>query len=204
MMLPRNDRWYASLFRPRPGQIAGDINPYLAHMDAARVRHIGSLMPAAKIVYLIRNPIDRLWSELGMALRDRGHNGLERVDFDFLEGQLTEASNTPLSAYLHNLRVWGAVYPREQILVGFFDRLRGDAAGLLRDIYDFIGISSGDAFIPATVGAKSNASRSPAVPPRFQRLLADLFMPQLEELHAHFDNRYTAAWLEGARLVRAP
>lgn len=199
MLLPRNDKWYASLFQPGPGQIAGDINPYLAHMDHARVAHIGELMPETKIIYLIRNPVDRLWSELGMALRDSGLKGLDGIDGDYLEQQLTDASKTWLSTYIKNLQTWRDVFPQEQIFVGFFDQLRDDAPALLRAVLDFIGVGSGDEFIPPAVTKKSNASGGPSIPERYLHLLSTLFMKDLEELHAHFANSYTESWLDRAR-----
>ena len=201
MFLPRNDAWYASLFRPGQGQIAGDINPYLAHMDQARVAHVGSLMPNAKIIYLIRNPIDRLWSEFGMAMRDRNITDFEGLDHAYLESQLELASKTWLSTYLANLATWREVYPASQVMVGFFDQLKEEPRVLLKNVFDFIGIDSSDACIPPTVGQKSNASGGPRMTDRYRLLLSDLFMSDLEKLHAHFDNRYTARWLDDARQV---
>ena len=199
MVLPRNDRWYESLFRPRAGQIAGDINPYLAHLSRAQVKHIHSLMPDAKIIYLIRNPVHRQWSELGMALRDRGIQGLGGLDHEYLTAQLTEASQTWLARYIGNLATWQAEYPEDQIKVGFFDQLSQDPAGLLRELYRFIGIDHSDAVIPQSVREKRNASGGPDIPERYARLLAELFLPELEELHGHFDNPYTERWLREAR-----
>lgn len=199
MVLPRSDRWYESLFQPSAGQIAGDINPYLAHLARPRVEHIHSLMPDAKIVYLIRNPVHRQWSELGMALRDRGVKGLDGLDDGYLTAQLTEASRTWLARYLGNLATWKAVYPEEQIMTRFFDQLSEDPAELLREIYRFIGIDDSDAVIPASVREKRNPSGSPNIPDRYARLLSELFLPELEELHGHFANQYTERWLQDAR-----
>jgi len=55
-LLQRSESWYASLFTPGEGQIAGEITPAYARLDEDTVGRVHSLMPNAKIIYLLRDP----------------------------------------------------------------------------------------------------------------------------------------------------
>jgi hypothetical protein len=199
MFAPRSDRWYGTLFRPRPGQIAGDINPYLAALERDMVERIHRLMPDIEIVYLLRNPIDRLWSQLGMSMKELGIARLESLDAAGLRRSLELGSQQRLSDYLGNLQRWREFYRPEQIFVGFFDQLEENPRALLRDIYGFLGLDASDALIPPSVQAKSNPGSGPAIPAEYAQLLARLFLPKLEALHQELGSPYTERWLLRAR-----
>ena len=203
MLAPRSDRWYGSLFRPAPGQIAGDINPYLAALERSMVERIHRLMPDIKIVYLLRNPIDRLWSQLGMSMKELGIARLESLDPADLRRSLEVGSEQRLSDYLGNILRWRELYRPEQMFIGFFDQLEESPRDLLRDIYGFLGLDNRDAMIPASVRAKSNPGSGPAIPAEYALLLAQLFLPKLEALHRELGSRYTERWLQRARDVVA-
>lgn len=59
----KDPSWYANHYRPAtPGQCCGDITPYyLFHPEApARIRR---LLPNAKLIVLLRDPVDRVLSQ---------------------------------------------------------------------------------------------------------------------------------------------
>lgn len=199
MFMPRTDGWYASLFKPGPGQMAGDINPYLAAQEDAVIARIHRLMPKAKIVYLIRNPVDRMWSQVQMSMREYGAKSLDELNPDILRRALEIASTERLSDYAGNVRRWREHYGEEGIFVGFFDQLVEDPRALLTDIMVFLGLSHDEEHIPPSVKKKSNPGSGPVIPAEYSQLLADLFLPKLADMHALFDNAYTARWLADVR-----
>jgi len=204
MLLPRSDAWYGSLFRPGPGQIAGDINPYLARLDHDTVARMHRLMPGARIVYLLRNPVQRIWSQVGMSMRERNVKSLDAIDPVVFRRALELGAREDLSNYMGNIQRWLEFYPSEQLFVGFFDQLVRDPRGLLRSIYEFLGIHSSDDYIPPSAAKKSNAGSGPTIPQEYLEMLTEIFTPQLEALHQHFGNAYTEKWLTEARQVATP
>jgi Sulfotransferase family len=56
-----SDSWYRSLFAAERG-ITGDITPSYSILNEEDVRRMHATAPHAKIIFLIRNPIDRAWS----------------------------------------------------------------------------------------------------------------------------------------------
>ncbi|RMH88590.1 MAG: sulfotransferase [Calditrichaeota bacterium] len=196
---PRTDKWYASLFTPGPGQVAGEVTPAYARLDEAVVARIHSLMPGVKIIYLLRDPIERLWSQAAMHFSNRGYDNLLNVPEMELQAFLNRKNANLNSQYPEVLRRWETYFPSEQIFVGFFDKLREDPAGYLKDIYRFLGVEAEDRYIPPQVAQKHNARTYPPIPDHLARMLAERYYGDIESLHRRFENPYTARWLKRAR-----
>lgn len=197
-LLPRTDRWYASLFAPEPGQIAGEITPDYSIVEQDVVRKVHSLMPNLKIILLLRNPIDRIWSQAAMYHRQvefRTLDTLCQVDFEkFADMDITKR----LSNYPRTLQVWESVYPSEQIYIGFYEQLQESPHQLLSDVLRFLGVDSAEQHIPNTVQRNPNAGKYPEIPRPFAAYLAGQYHEQIKSLHQRFDNQSTASWLESA------
>src|SRR5215207_5202714 len=56
-----DDGWYASLFEQGRGKVAGEATPDYAILDEEAIAHVHGLMPDAKIIFMMRNPIERPW-----------------------------------------------------------------------------------------------------------------------------------------------
>ena len=69
-------QWYADHYQPsKPGQVRGDITPfYLFHM--AVPERIRSILPRARLIALLRDPVDRALSQYFHARR----HGYEQLD----------------------------------------------------------------------------------------------------------------------------
>jgi len=215
-MLPRGDNWYAGLFSPSVGQIAGDITPAYAFLDKSVVARIRALMPAAKVIYLLRNPIDRIWSQVAFFSSHLGYRDIHTLsgqaipefmvtlnkvtrNSDFV--QSLDPGSSSYSDYARSLDTWESYYPGAQVFVGFFDQLVGSPGDLLREILGFLELPASGKYIPACVDRKVNASQYPAIPPQFGRHLARRQYENIQRLHQRFANRYTAGWLRYAQEV---
>ena len=195
--LPRNDGWYASLFSPREGQIAGDISPGYDIVTQNIVTHIHSLMPNLKIVYLLRNPIDRMWSHAAMRFRKWGDQGLHTIDEERIKSFLDNETVIRRTQYLKTLQAWEQVYPKEQIFVAFFEQLKQNPRQLLKDIHHFLEVDA--SYIPDSVEQKVGAGQYSQIPAHWARYLAERHHEQLTVLHQRFNNSSTANWLEFAK-----
>ena len=54
-----NDRLYSDLFNYIPEKITGEITPDYSTLNKDSVSHIYQIMPEVKIIFILRNPIDR-------------------------------------------------------------------------------------------------------------------------------------------------
>jgi hypothetical protein len=196
-LAPRDDAWYQSLFPAIPGRITGEICPGYARLRGDAVARVHGLMPKAKIVYLIRNPIERSWSYARQYFKNVGYASLDKVSQQDLRGFLNK-DRAGHSDYSGALTAWERHYGNGQMLVAFFDDLATDPRGLLRRILNFLSVDNADDLIPATVQTNPNPGRAPTIPSELWAYLARLHYDQLAELHARFDNAWTLAWLASA------
>jgi len=202
----RSEDWYQSLFPRQDRCVTGEVTPSYAIIAEDRIRRLHERMPGIKIIYLLRNPIDRSWSNAAMHLRKMPDNGADRVTDEWIVAHFARDKMLARADYVLNVQRWERHVGRDRMFVGFFDQLESDPAGLLRQIFDFLGVESSDEFIPATVKVKRNPGNSAGIPLRFRPILANLHLEHIAAVHRHFDNAYSKAWLDSATefLAAAP
>lgn len=192
--VPRSDRWYGTLFTPGVGQIAGELTPGYSILDRPIVERIHRKMPDLKVIYLLRNPIERTWSQLNRKHRQAVYG--ENFDSDeVIEAFMAQTHPHARSSYLRNLEVWESVFPKEQIFIGFYEQVKEEPEVLLRAIYQFLGVDASDKYIHRPAEKKVNVGRYDPIPARWAGVLAQRYYGQIESLHKRFANQSTASWL---------
>jgi hypothetical protein len=195
----RSDRWYASLFQPRPGQIAGEVTPDYAVIPSQRIHTIKRLMPDARLIYLMREPIRRQWSQAAMFLAAEEMNG-RRSGPEALKAYLGRDDNLRQSLYHANLQRWREVFSDDQLYIGALEEIEKDPEQILRSILEFLGLDPGRFdWKAAATGERVNRREYSPVPDEMSRALAAKFLPDLERLHRELNRDFTRDWLENAR-----
>ena len=201
--LPRTRRWYRSLFTPGPGQICGETTPRYATIPSYEIKRIRKLMPRLKLIYILRDPIDRMWSDLAMFQRPRfGGHGLRKADDNTMNAFLSDPENLAHSRYAANLARWEEFFPQEQIFVGYQEEISGQPTDLLRRMYDFLGVTTDKAACFARAAEQINKKKYPPVRPRLARRLAEKLAEDTNALHAKLRNSHTAAWCQRSNQLR--
>lgn len=138
---------YERLFAEAGDAIAiGEASPiYLESPDAAR--RAQALVPEARIICGLRNPVDRAYSDYLMYLRSRGRR------FDPVSDLSPDAAwAKPDSHWMHIgmyhglLRRYFKAFPRSQIHMFLFDDLQRSRHGVVQAIYAFLEVDS--QFVP--------------------------------------------------------
>ena len=204
LFMPRNDRCYQSMFPRGPAQIAGDVTPGYDLLKSGRVARVKALLPAAKIVYLVRNPIDRVWSDAAETLTRRTRRPFEKVPqvelMRFLESEAVHRR----SDYVSTLERWGRFYDESKIFVGFYDHLAENPADFFRSVLRFLGLDDSDRVLPKRVARKVNPRDYQEIPDDIARVLAKRHASQIEAMHLRFASRYTEQWLAAAQRSLRP
>jgi hypothetical protein len=202
--LPRTQSWYRSLFKPGPGQICGESTPRYATLPDATVEKIHRMMPDLKLIYLLRDPIDRMWSDLAMFQRRRfGGRGLRRADAKTMRRFLAERGNLAHSCYADNLERWQKLFPAQQIFTGFQEEIRDNPEDLLHRIFVFLGVDPAEAASLPRASELINSKRYPRIRPRLARHLANKLAEDTAALHRRMNTVQTAAWMEHNQACRA-
>lgn len=159
-------------FFPRPqGAITGEWTPrYMFDFWSMRLLHQAA--PEARILVILRDPIERFRS--GFAMRRRW--GLTRGrTLDAVAGAVAR------SAYADQLARVFAVYPREQVLVLQYERCRADQVTEMQRTLSFLGL---DPVAPAEeLVEKSRPPREkPSLSDEMQEDLVARLLPDVERL----------------------
>lgn len=154
---------YRALFRGARGKVAiGEASHwYLYHPRAPEriKRHI----PHAKLIAILRNPVDRAYSQFLHFVRD----GQEPLT-DFAQALREEESRVrdhwafgryaSRGFYYPQIRRYYDLFDRGQIKVYLYEDLRTDALALLQDVFRFLEVDP--AFVPA-LSVEPNVSGIP-------------------------------------------
>jgi hypothetical protein len=124
-------------------------------------RRIFTLAPKAKLICILRDPVERAVSHYRMASLNGGdRRGIdEAMQSALIPTTLRHDRETPsgasyvaLGEYGRILTPYFEIFPSEQLLVCFTQELETDPRHLLRRILKFIGAD--DDWVPATLGAR--------------------------------------------------
>lgn len=146
--------WYRSLFSAaKPGQRIGeDTTTYLFSPDAPR--RIAELLPDVRLVALLRDPVDRAYSQYWHNVRAGRHT----VSFE----RVLRTNPTALLAhgfYAEQLARYRGFFDAGQMHVLFFEDLTADPPAEIRRICEFLGLGE-----PPSSDSESQ-HRNPARPP---------------------------------------
>src|SRR6186997_3217741 len=130
----------------------GEASTHYLYVEKSPPR-IKALIPDAKLIAVLRNPVGRAFSSYQHLVRD----GLEPLDFGAALDAEPEriAENyaflyryTDLGFYTRQLDRYEELFPAEQLLVLLYDDLRDDHEAVCRQVFSFLGVD--EDFVPAS------------------------------------------------------
>ncbi|WP_170334092.1 sulfotransferase [Ruegeria arenilitoris] len=144
------DADYLDMFSLKPkGAITGDITPGYSRLERTDVQRVHSLLPHAKIVLLLRDPISRAWSAINMRLRRETRGNLIRIRsqqqarmeelLKSSRGQKIvdqETITPPLNSQPSEIyRVWRDIYGEDAIRVFSLEEIISSPKGISEEIH---------------------------------------------------------------------
>lgn len=198
----RGPAWYRSLFRPAGHRLAGDVTPLYAPLGEAAIARVARELPEVKLVYLLRDPVDRAWAHIVMrcmGLVDRRPERLtpELVRRTVEERDLADRWLWRVGRYAETLERWERFFPADRIFVGFYDELAADPAALLARIQRFLGLAEHRPAPERLARRYNRRPRTIALPPDLEAEIARRLLPDLGRLAERFGSPVDR-WLERA------
>lgn len=140
--------WYKQQFPSKPvGSrllLIGEATPSYI-FDPKVPNRINNHLPNVKLIILLRNPVDRAYSQYHMQLRSKKHelfpNGLNKDALTF-EDVLDKNIGDYLSRgiYAEQLERWVKLFPRRQLLILQSERFFTNPEETLKKVFDFLGL----------------------------------------------------------------
>jgi hypothetical protein len=200
--LTRSDAWYGTLFTPTRGQVAGEITPAYCRLEELQVAHIHRLMPHLKVVLILRNPVERFWSNLAMYFSKYGYNGIENVSETDIIKMFDSGIHRRSAEYHKTIKLWRRYYAEDQMLIAFFEQISSQPQALLESVYRFLGVPHCDVF-DDKLAQKVNHRQYPSIPDHLKIQLHMLFQTEIQLIHQMFNNQFTQGWLDDNQSVLA-
>lgn len=183
--------WYKSLFSPAVNyKAAGDITPSYSILDREDVAQIKKFNPDIKLIFMIRNPIDRAWSSIR-------HNKVRGKDIDLSASKrvirsLKAPAKVLKGDYERTLNHYLEYFDSSQILVCFYDAIQNDAVTLMSSITEFLGVDNFDA---ASINNKVyvNKSLQRPMPDEVRNFLCETYGAQIDRFAMRFGS-YAKSW----------
>ena len=199
--------WYRSHFpfQKESSIITGEASPYyLSHPRAPE--RFKSQLPDAKIIVLLRNPVERSFS----SYKNIKKIGLETAE-DFETAVALEASRTlheeqkllddnhyysskhqhfsylKRSIYYKELENWFLHFPEDQFLIISSESFYSDPAGTYREVVQFLGLPAHD---PGPLKPFNESAKGEQISPDFRKKLTDFFSPHNEKLFQLIKRRF--------------
>ena len=186
-----NDAWYRELFGlTPPDQITGEITPRYAICDDKGVQHMGSLAPHTKIIFCIRNPIDRFWSQCLMKYRF----GTLAPGAPAAMAFFNTLNGKPRGHYSETLLRFSKWFDPKQILIVFYDAIARYPQQTLNEIHDFLGIPR-HKYQDSCKLLVNNTTNDEDMSSELRARVAASYRQELHYLSDTFGG-YTSSWLE--------
>lgn len=130
--------WYKDLFHSQD-ICNGDITPAYAILPLESIREVYLNFPELRLVYLMRNPIERAWSSARMAIRRAEMQYPEASDQWFID-HFNSQGSLQRGDYASCLKNWMSVYPRERFLLARYEEIVQEPVALANRVLRHIGL----------------------------------------------------------------
>jgi hypothetical protein len=192
----RGIQWYRDLFSGAlPPEIRqGEITPAYAFLSLESISDIKRLFPDLRLIYMIRNPIERAWSSARMALERAEMTLTEASDAWFIDHFRSQGS-LRRGDYETCIRQWRAIFGSEVLLILRYEDISDSPRTLLRDCLVHIGVDSGWAATQPQdlVSRRVFSSERALIRPNLLLVLQEIYQPKISSL-ARYLNMDLSDW----------
>ncbi len=181
---------YDHLFSSAQNIITGEITPAYSILSKTSISIIKEFYPDLRIILILRDPVERAWSQLRMGIKKKGKDYythqriLNFIHQDNLRGN-----------YPGIIQNWTNFF-QENLLILFYDELLSDPQEFLGKINNFLGLSP----CPfQKLGQRINVGIKAELSPVYRKLFIEKYMDDAADLADRFQNlpiNYPLNWLQ--------
>lgn len=168
-------KWYGTLFQTKEeGLIKGEFSDEYSTLPYDGAEKMHRIIPNAKIVLMVRNPIDRSYADI----RKRFANHPTMPFSSMTKRQLVAAMNNDWaithSGVQNALDSWNVFFPRDQMFIGFYEDLVINPHSFYQKLFAFLGLP------PDTPVPEIQEPLTPAFPADLYKFLRPFYRLEIE------------------------
>ncbi len=180
--------WYFNNFDQH--KISGDVTPGYFLVSDQQILRIKKHFPDIKIIIMLRDPVNRLWSNLKM-----NHSG-GKLNKDLNSLSVNDISVKKLlessQDYVEIIQRWQKHF--ERVGVFYYDRIPSEPEALMKDIYSFLGCKNTE-FKDPRIRKVLNPGKKIMMPSQLKLDLNKTLLPEVQKLVDYTDHLIPKQWL---------
>jgi len=198
--LDRDDQWYRSLFAFAPPEsVAGEITPRYMLCGAEEIAHMHKVAPHAKLLFMLRHPVERFWSQCKMK-----HAGGRLPRGEAEEMRLFDTPNgRPRGEYSKAILRFCQAFAPEQMLLIFQEGIIHQPAAVMEAIHEFLGLPEAPLNIADLQEPRNQSASREPMPAGLRARLDAAYRTEIEAMAGVFGG-YAAGWLDDKRSGESP
>lgn len=174
-----NFDWYENLLNLKGDLLTGDITEAYSMLPDWSIKEIRTRFPHVRIILLLRDPVERLWSQLCMSWRSGRITTEELNDWELLRPIL---GHDEFIGRMYSTKVWNkwaVSFDRNHMRYWFLEDISERPYETIASILDFLGASNRAGATDPEINTKATNQKMP-LPDDMRRHLAGLLSSELE------------------------
>lgn len=190
----RSLRWYLNHFNGAGQKIKGEITPAYSTLDTLRIKHIHKCNPELKIIFIVRNPIERSWSHalnnycVGMNIP------YEKLTNDDFKWHFNSYASLIRSDYAMTVKNWQEVFSKTQFHLCYYEDIKAQPEKLLNECFSFLNVSVVNEFKEYPFSKVINKGPSHVIPESEMSVLKQIYLPKIKAMLPYLGER-SQNWL---------
>jgi len=174
---------YARSFSGAPqAMCTGEITPAYAILESRKVAIIRSWMPDLKLLFMMRDPVERAWSHARKDFPQFRNKPVEEAQPDELREFMALPQVAMRGDYTTCLTNWLQHYGASQLWCGFLEQAATEPVSMLRELFIFLGVNPDEEINQELATRPENTRPKSPIPERLRTYLSEQLYPQNEGL----------------------
>lgn len=193
--------WYKKLYRNRKNKLVqGDITPAYAILPIKKIQQCYELNPNIKIIYILRNPVERAWSlammNFRMIAKNHSFEGKELLSShfsdDFFLWQAMLKGSLSRGNYARCLENWLKLFDNSQILLVDYEAISSSPREVISDVLKHIGLPGDSDYLNnSEIRKKIFSNQGESMREIFKVKMLQHYMPSIEKLEKLTNTDYS-------------
>ncbi len=188
--------WYEGNFSGHKHQICGEITPAYGILPIEIINEIYKLYPNLRLIYLLRNPIDRAWSAARMALIRAELQPGEASDQWFID-HFQSLGSQSRGDYEACIRTWRQVFPEQQLKIIYYDDICRAPGAVLQSCCRHLAISPLPQDLLPLASQRHFAGPPVILRDSLNSVLRNLYREKIQSLESYLDTDLSHWLAEG-------
>jgi hypothetical protein len=185
----RSLKSYSLNFESGGLNVKGEITPEYSIIPLRRIRFVRSIMPDLKLIFFMRNPVDRAWSQALMNIVRNPQRNIREVEDSEFFAHFKHSRSVMRGDYLTTLDKWLNQFPPEQMHIGFFEDIVNSPKETLCEIFWYLGVSSDVDWDSFPYNKVVNSNPKIPMPEKYKVFLQDMYRSDIVLLKERFGSR---------------